>query len=129
MESLVVNSRTSKYSLAIKEIIKQLGHTTNVELLDAAHVLFPDLSATTVHRITARLAERGVIAIAPNTHDGAMRYDANTTPHDHFMCTNCEGLRDIDIKDDVIGLLESAIDDCHISGRLTINGKCNKCKE
>jgi Fe2+ or Zn2+ uptake regulation protein len=45
------------------------------------------------------------------------------------MCTGCDGVRDVDIKDELIDLLTSSMDDCHISGRLTISGICSKCKE
>lgn len=121
--------RQTKYCSAIERILARLGHATNAELLAELQKLYPDVSATTVHRASARLAERGSIAIAPPSHDGAMRYDANTQAHDHFMCTNCGMIRDADVKDAVVPILESSMDGCHISGRLTISGICKKCKE
>ena len=90
---------------------------------------FPELSATTVHRATSRLAARGKIGIAPSTIDGSMRYDANTQPHDHFLCSQCGVLRDTDIKQQIVPILEQNIGDCSISGRITISGICKNCKE
>jgi Fur family transcriptional regulator, peroxide stress response regulator len=120
-------SRNTKYSMAVQEAILSVGHLTNAELIKILKSRFPGVSATTIHRSTARLQERGVITFAPTDKDGSMRYDANTTPHDHFICTNCGGLRDIDIADDVIPLVSKALGGCKITGRLVINGSCESC--
>lgn len=121
-------TRQTKYCQAIETAITQLGHATNSELLFKLREMYPDLSATTVHRATARLASRGTISVAPSTSDGSMRYDANTSLHDHFMCTVCGLLRDTDIKDSVVPIVEASIGEgCSISGRLTIAGTCKQC--
>lgn len=122
-------ARQTKYCRAIEDILKTKSHATNAELLTELRVLYPDVSATTVHRATARLAERGVIGLAPTALDGSMRYDANTTAHDHFQCSMCGILRDTDIKDKIIPILEKSIEGCQISGQLTITGICKKCME
>lgn len=119
--------RRTKYCDALESILKSLGHATNTELLRALRKSYPDVSATTVHRATTRLAERGTIAIAPSDRDGSMRYDANVIPHDHFQCSVCGILRDTHVKDKVIPILEASIGDCSISGQLTINGICKNC--
>ena len=128
MKASTIVSRQSKYCLAIEKLLPVLGHATNNELLRALRQQFPALSATTVHRATARLAERGVIGLAPAALDGAMRYDTNTTPHDHFMCSSCGMLRNADIKAKVVPILEESIGDCKVSGQLTIMGMCKKCQ-
>ena len=129
MNNTAITQRQTKYCQAIEVTLTNMGHATNNELLIELRKSYPDLSATTVHRATARLSARGIIAIAPTSHDGSMRYDTNVVPHDHFLCTNCGILRDTDVKNKMIPILESAIGDCHISGRLTISGICKKCKE
>jgi Fur family transcriptional regulator, peroxide stress response regulator len=129
MNDITIAQRQTKYCQAIEVMLADMGHATNNELLIKLRNSYPDLSATTVHRASARLAARGTIAIAPTSHDGSMRYDTNVVPHDHFLCTNCGMLRDTDVKDKIIPILESTIGDCHISGRLTISGICKKCKE
>ena len=121
--------RQTKYCQAIELEISKLGHATNAELLEALRLLYPELSATTVHRATSRLASRGTIGIAPPRNDGSMCYDSNAKPHDHFQCLSCGVLRDTDVKDKVIPILEDSIGDCSISGRLTISGICKICKE
>ena len=122
-----VTPRQTQNCKDIEQALARLGHASNTELLQVLRKTNPSLSATTVHRATSRLASRGVIAIAPPHIDGSMRYDAHTQPHDHFMCNSCGILRDTDIKDRVIPILESSMTDCVISGRLTISGQCKKC--
>ena len=126
---VAISPRQSKYCQAIETTITRLGHATNAQLLSELRKSFPDLSATTVHRATARLAERGKVTIAPSAVDGSMRYDANVLPHDHFMCVSCGILRDTDVKKQVVPILESSIGDCQISGQLTISGTCKNCME
>ena len=127
MENVATAQRQTKYCLAIRNKLKELGHATNAELRTCLCESFPALSPTTVHRATTRLASRDIIAIAPSSKDGSMCYDAKTVPHDHFQCSNCGMLKDADIKDKIAPIIESSIDGCSISGRLTINGTCKKC--
>ncbi|MEO8104740.1 MAG: transcriptional repressor [Candidatus Saccharibacteria bacterium] len=122
-----VAQRRSKYCQAIEMEIAKLGHATNTELLTALRLTYPDLSATTVHRATTRLASRGTIAVAPSRTDGSMCYDAETTPHDHFQCVACGMLRDTEVKAKIIPILEESTADCSISGQLTISGICKNC--
>lgn len=122
-----VAQRQTKYCTAIQKFLLEYGHATNAEILRELRVHYPDLSATTVHRATARLASRGTIGLAPKDTDGSMRYDSNTTPHDHFQCASCGLLRDTNVKDKLIPMLEESIGDCSISGYLTIYGECKQC--
>ena len=120
-------TRQTKYCNAIKGYLAVVGHATNNELLVELRKTYPELSATTVHRATARLASRDEIATAPTSKDGSMRYDANIKSHDHFLCNNCDTLRDTDVKRKITPILEASIGDCQISGRLTISGTCKNC--
>lgn len=125
----VATTRQTKYCQAIAAVMQKCGHATNAELLDELRREFPNLSATTVHRATARLADRGELAFAPTTQSGAMRYDTNTTPHDHFSCTKCGRLVDADIAEQVSELLTSSIEGCRISGRIIVSGICKQCNK
>lgn len=128
MTQAATQQRETKYCRAIKHGLTTKGHATNSELLTLLRASFPDVSPTTIHRATARLAARNEIRLAPAARDGSRRYDANSTPHDHFLCSACYTLRDTDVKDKVIPILEASIDDCSISGQLTISGLCKLCK-
>lgn len=121
--------RSTKYVVAAKKYLYKVGHATNAELLAVLQRDYPQLSATTIHRITTRLMERGDILLAPVGQDNVLRFDANTEPHDHFMCMNCGLLRDTILDDKVRSLIEGSIGDgCEISGRLVVSGLCKNCK-
>lgn len=119
-------SRETKYSKELLTAINARQHATNAELLSDLHALFPELSATTVHRATARLLERGKVLEAPESH-GAMRYDALITPHDHFVCNGCGGIRNLDIASSVLPTISEALGGCRITGRLVVYGTCETC--
>ncbi len=121
-------TRESKYCRLLRSILGRGGHWTNAQLLDELQSLYPNLSATTVHRITARLAERGEIRQAPQTHDGAVRYESRVDEHDHFMCSECDLVHDIQISRSVIDSLQEMVADCRPSGPMIIQGLCGKCQ-
>lgn len=128
MTQATIQQRETKYCRAIKNALQTKGHATNVELLSLLRKSFPDVSVTTIHRATTRLAARHEIGLAPAAQYGSMRYDANTTPHDHFLCSSCFILTDTDVKNKLIPILEESIGGCSISGQLTISGICKQCK-
>lgn len=124
-----VIDRATKYSTFVMNALAKRGHATNAELLYDARAQYPDVSATTIHRITSRLLLAGKVRLAPTGRDNAMRYDANIEPHDHFMCTVCERLRDAVFGSDIRDSIETHIGDgCSISGDLTVTGVCKYCK-
>lgn len=122
-----MNTRTTPQIKAVTEALQKLGHATNAQVLHLLKQEYPTLSPTTVHRITARLLERGALASAPADEQGAMRYDYNTNPHDHFICTNCGGMRDLDVSEALIPKISEALGGCSITGRLVIRGSCDVC--
>lgn len=121
------HSRQTKYCKEIAVIVKELGHASNTQILVELHKTYPTVSATTVHRATARLATRGELGSAPADPSGAMRYDANLLPHDHFVCGNCGVLKDVNIAEKVQSLLSESIKGCGVSGNVTITGTCKYC--
>ena len=118
-------TRETRYCAAVKRMLSELGHATNHELLAGLRSDYPTLSATTVHRVTARLAGRDEIGLAPGTINGELRYDGNNRPHDHFRCIHCDGLRDIQAAGKLLPLL--SLEDCIVSGPFVISGSCRQC--
>ncbi|OYX37475.1 hypothetical protein B7Z00_03315 [Candidatus Saccharibacteria bacterium 32-50-10] len=124
----LAKERKSKYVSAVRSLMHQMGHATNFELLESLRGEYPDLSATTVHRVTARLHERGELQLAPTGREKVLRYDANSLPHDHFMCSLCGLLRDANLGPIIRPQIEQAIGDgCSIAGNLTVSGICKQC--
>jgi len=123
-----LKTRKTKYCDAVSDLMHRLGHASNAQILFELQKIYPNLSSTTVHRITARLESRGELAFAPKTQDGALRYDINTHEHDHFLCNSCDSLHDANVSKRVADVFSETIDGCDISGSLTVSGICKKCK-
>ena len=121
--------RHTKYSRSVLENMKDMGHATNAELVHVLSNHFPGISDTTVHRVTARLCEDGLLALAPHAADGSMRYDINIATHDHFACSACGELRDIYLNEDYRDEISRQLDGCLISGSVTISGNCVNCMD
>jgi len=119
--------RQTKYTMAVKDYLRIAGHATNQQIINYLHVMYPEVSATTVHRITSRLVTRKEIAFGPVSKDNYLRFDFNTGPHDHFQCLLCDRLRDLTLPRSMIKSIQNLAGDCQISGRLIIQGTCNKC--
>ncbi len=126
---MLQDSRATKYTTAVRDCVASLGHATNTEILASLRHEFPGVSATTVHRVTNRLLERGDLQLAPSGSANLLRFDANLQPHDHFMCSTCGLLKDVSLQKDVRPLVERALGDgCTITGSLTVAGVCKGCR-
>lgn len=74
----IVSRRITKYTDSILSILCQLQHATNAEIASRLRELYSNVSDTTVHRITQRLRDDGVIGLAPASRQG---WFAGTTFH------------------------------------------------
>lgn len=129
-EPIAASSRQTKYMTAVHEALKVLKHATNLQIIEAVQVHYPEVSITTIHRVTARLKARGVISCAPKPTDGSERYDITPEPHHHFMCTSCSRLRDVPETEEaryVIEQLKDLSGECALAGTLTLRGICKYC--
>lgn len=121
--------RETKYTRAIRTILERLGHATNAEIAHTVRLDFPNVSDTTVHRITSRFYDDGMFGLAPKATDGSLRYDANAVFHDHFMCEGCGAIKDVVLPQPVRSEIQGLLDGCCLNGSLTLVGECKKCKE
>lgn len=122
--------RQTKYARTVLEALQELTHATNLELLMEVQKIYPEVSATTIHRVSARLKERGVIGCAPKPTSGSERYDINPKPHHHFMCVTCSSICDVPETPEarvVIDQLKELSGECALAGTLTMRGICKKC--
>lgn len=90
----------------------------------------PDISLATVYRNLALFKEQGIIQ-SVGTVNGVERFDANTEPHVHFICTGCAGILDLP-KMEVPTTLSDQVahqSGCQVAGcQLTFTGLCGNCK-
>ncbi len=124
----IVSRRITKYTDSILSILCQLQHATNAEIASRLRESYSNVSDTTVHRITQRLRDDGVIGLAPASSQGCLRYDFSPESHDHFICSECDSLQDIKVPDSVRCQIERQLDGCCFDGPLVITGVCQQCK-
>ena len=92
---------------------------------------YSDLSLGTVYRNLALFKEQGLIT-SLGTVNGVERFDGNTDPHVHFICTDCDAvidLMDMDVPESLKAIAESCcggqVTDCQLS----FTGQCKDCTE
>lgn len=121
------SERSTKYTNAVATYMRRASHATNAQILSHLKRTYPGLSATTVHRITTRMVERGELGQAPPAKDNATRFDINVSVHDHFQCVHCDRLRDAELPQELFDVIQAKLGDCKLNGRLSVQGSCAKC--
>lgn len=88
----------------------------------------PNISLGTVYRNLTLLAETGEINRL-RVGDGVDHFDADTSPHYHFVCTECGSVIDLEMKNiDTIQDIAGAGFDGKIAGHVTyFYGTCGDC--
>ena len=91
----------------------------------------PDLSLGTVYRNLSMFKAQGEI-ISLGTVNGVERFDGNTEPHVHFICSGCDAVADlpqIQVPEELNRQVNQAtggqVEACH----LTFTGLCQDCKK
>ena len=119
----------SRQREAIKDFLEtRKDHPTADLVYSMVREEFPNISLGTVYRNLTLLSEIGEIARI-RVGDGMDHFDATTAPHNHFVCTECG--RVIDLEMDSIDSIENiagAEFDGKIQGHVTyFYGLCGKC--
>ena len=87
----------------------------------------PDISLATVYRNLAKFKAEGTITSVATVR-GIERFDANTQPHVHFVCSECDAVIDLH----QIPMPRYEAEDCGgcriESCALTFTGRCAKCQ-
>lgn len=90
----------------------------------------PDISLATVYRNLAKFKAEGTITSVATVR-GVERFDANTDPHVHFICTNCDAVIDLP-QVEVPHTLGHGVEQCSgcrvQSCQLTFTGLCGSCQ-
>ena len=89
----------------------------------------PDLAMGTVYRNLTHFKQQGLVSSVA-TVSGVERFDGNTAPHVHFICTDCDAVIDLH-EMEVPESLSSAAERCcggQVSGcQLSFTGVCRTC--
>lgn len=119
----------SRQREAIKEfLMTRKDHPTADVVYSNVRDVFPNISLGTVYRNLTLLADIGEISRL-RLGDGVDHFDADTTPHYHFICTKCGRVSDLDIDvltqiNDIAGMNFNG----QITGHVTyFYGVCGGC--
>lgn len=120
-------TRNTKYIDAVRAYVAKVGHATNLDIQRELQKTYPNLSATTIHRITTRLYLQKQLQLIPTPLGGSMHYDSNLGLHDHFYCIKCGVIKDFTISSDLLESLKMSVEQNVITERLVVMGNCNRC--
>ena len=124
---------TSKNFKKRNAILAYLQHTNEhpsaETIFSDLKAQIPDLSMGTVYRNLNLFKQQG-LAISVATVSGVERFDGNTEPHVHFICTGCDAVLDLEEMQVPEALREAAAACC--GGRvdacqLSFTGLCREC--
>ncbi len=126
-----MNLKHSKQRDSIKEFLAtRKDHPTADTVYMNVRQSFPNISLGTVYRNLTLLADIGEIARL-RVGDGVDHFDYDTTPHYHFVCSECGKIRDLDMT--VMNNLTKAAQenfDGEIEGHVTwFYGRCSNCNQ
>ena len=127
--------RTSKHFRKRDAILNCVRSTTTHPSADWVfeHVRteVPDISLATVYRNLSLFKEQGLIA-SLGTVKGVERFDGNTNPHVHFICTGCGAVVDLpeisvpeELNSAVARSSGGQVDNCQLS----FTGLCGECRK
>ena len=91
----------------------------------------PDLSMGTVYRNLSLFKQQG-LASSVATVKGVERFDGNTEPHVHFICSECDAvidLMDMEVPDALKKVAESCCGGQVAQCQLNFTGQCRSCSE
>jgi Fur family peroxide stress response transcriptional regulator len=111
-------------------LMTRQDHPTAETIYQNIRMDFPHISLGTVYRNLALLADIGEIQKI-STGVGPDRFDANTSPHYHFICKQCGAVLDLNLTDlDHINILAGQHFGGEVEGHIVyFYGKCPDCKK
>ena len=120
----------SKKREAILEALRCAKDHPSAEMLySRLKGTYPDLSLGTVYRNLAFFINDGEIT-SVGAVAGQERYDADTSPHAHFICEQCGAVLDVDVpQDDLRSDLETRYGVRVRRSELLFRGVCSACRE
>lgn len=125
---------TLKHSRQRDSIKEFLSGRTDHPTADTIHTnlrqVFPNISLGTVYRNLSLLSDMGeILKISPG--NGPDRFDGNTSPHHHFICSKCQSVIDLDMEsiDSIVDMAERNFDgkiESYVTHFFGVCGNCHK---
>ncbi len=119
--------RATAPRLAVLAMLAEVGgHRSADELVAALRKAGYPHARTTVYNALQDLARAGLVHDAPVTA-GALRYEADTAPHHHFVCRHCGLVVNIPMSDEV-RVPNPAINAVEVNDvEVVYRGLCERC--
>ena len=113
------------------EVLKMIAstdtHPDAETVYEAVKEVMPFISLDTVYRTLASLEDLGLIFKVDNELPKS-RYDADLSPHCHFICLKCGAVYDIHMDNHIEPPKESFKYGEVLQTNLQVKGICHKCK-
>lgn len=124
------NIKPSVQRIAIMDyLMKHRTHPTVDEIYTALAPAIPTLSKTTVYNTLKLLSEQGA-AQTLTIDERNTCYDADTTPHAHFLCKRCGTIYDLECNEMMKEVEEMNMDGHEIQEvHYYYKGVCKNCME
>lgn len=120
---------TRQLDATFRVLLESSEHPTAEQVYRAVRAEIPAISRGTVYRNLGKLvAARRALLV--HVHDRCARYDARLDPHDHFLCTRCTLLLDVEGTRAVVRTRRrTRVRGHRVDGRtLTYFGVCRACE-
>ncbi|MDA8100519.1 MAG: transcriptional repressor [Nitrospiraceae bacterium] len=114
--------------LAILDYLKgNVQHPAADDVFRAVRRKYPTMSFATVYNTLEALKKRGMVKELTGDPD-KKRFDPNTSPHHHLICTNCRKIVDIPVQFD-LDFAEQYREGFVITGsHIEFSGICLECR-
>ena len=118
-----------KRSAILQYLQYDYTHPSAEQIYTDLKAQIPDLSMGTVYRNLALFRKQGLVSCIA-TVDGVERFDGNTKPHVHFICSDCNAVIDLHslTTPQALGKEAEAAIGCRVAScQLSFTGVCENC--
>lgn len=112
----------------LRELVNATDHPSAEMVFGRVRRRLPTISLDTVYRTLSTFDELDLIMRVPVTGDQG-RFDADTSPHHHFVCARCKAIYDFMWEDfDSLTLPENSVSLGRAQDRrVVVRGVCQSC--
>ena len=127
---MTVRKHSKQRDMIMEFLMTRKDHPTADVVYSNVRLKNPNISLGTVYRNLTLLADTGEI-LRLQVGDGVDHFDADTSPHYHFICSDCGSVIDLEMDDiDSIREIAAANFKGQIAGHVTyFYGTCENCME
>lgn len=117
--------RTAQRFAVFEAVFGNRTHPTVDEIFALVKSRIPTIKQESVYRILSDFKKAGLVS--KMSLPGSMRYDSNSLPHGHFVCSCCGKIADLDISEKNLPVRDFLKGCTELS--VTIGGLCPSCSK